>query len=293
MYYFDRPHTFFTNCVRYGLITLAFMTSARSQAVELPPILRPSDYAIERAKALGGQVFKILPLEMNHPAMKGFNQGSMARGVLGRGDYYKFTEGPHRPPLINIVFHRGELTVSSDGRNYGLFADLRDRDLRDINKTLTEAQPVLSYRPPRMQSDIPGERKRLQNVASTGSGLTLRVAAKVGHTYLLRSICFDWADLAVALHIFDISADGSMTVIWKKLEEFEVPPSLFMADAELQEKVHEVLAELKVQDLQVTVEDNVLKFTGSDRNFDRVKAALSERKIPYRGIGYFMQRSVN
>lgn len=281
----------------------ASTTAARAQAENLPEILRPSDYAIDRAKEMGGEVFKMLPLEMNHPAMKGFNNGSMARGVLnetfseysmrsGTGTYYKFTKGPYRPPLIKIGFSYGELTVGN-GHGYGFYTDLGERDLRTVDKTLPEAHYFLSYKPPRMKSDIPGEIRRLKKFTIGGSTLMSRVPVKVGHTYLLRSIDFWLIDMAVVLHVLEAAPDGAITIVWKRLAEFEPPPSLFMPDAELQKLVDAVLAELQVRDLQVTVKDNILIFTGVDKNFERVKAALLERKIPQTGIGYKMKRSIN
>ena len=293
---FDYSPGFLTMLVRCGLIVLALTTAAHAQAEELPPqILRPSDYALAQAKAMGGEVFKFLPQEINNPASKwfysgvGIDNGTYTRIDLGGGKS-EFRKRLYYPPSIELVFLRGEFTVGG-WPNYGFFTDLGERDLRGIDRTLPEAEYFVSYKPPKLESDIRSEIERLKNFTAGGVSLTRRVSVTGGHTYLLRSIRFDLSDLAVVFQVLETFSDGSITIVWKKLASFDVPPRLHMPDEELQKQIDALLADLHVQDLQVTVKDNVLIFTGSDKNFDRVKATLGERKIPYRGIGYYMQRS--
>lgn len=280
-------------------------TAERFRPEKLPDILQPSEYAIGRAKEMGGEVFKLLPLEMNHPVMKGFNSGGSMRSgeqnesfsdwvKSGKGFYYNFANGPHRPPIIKLIYSYGNFTVG-DGRNYGFFLDLGPRDLRTIDKSLREAEFFLSYKPPRMEADIKPEKRRLKEIASVGSTLIVDAPVKAGHTYLLRAIIFGWADIAIALHVLDIEPNGSVTIIWKRLAEFEPALALTIPDAEMQKLVDEVLSELGVRDLEIRVKDNVLHFHGSDANFDRVfdriKVVFSERKIPHPGVGYHKKES--
>lgn len=256
-------------------------TAARAKDEKLPPHLRPSDYAVERAKEMGGEVFKLLPMEL------AYQRGSSI------GAYYCFKDRNYSS--YQISFSRGELNVGG-GWSYGFYTDLGERDFREIDRTSSEGGYFLSYKPPKLEPDIFSEIERLKDIKFDGVKLTRRVAVRDGHTYLLRSINFDRGDTAVVLHVLEISTDGSITIVWKKLAEFPQPVKLFMPDEELQKKVDAVLSELQIQGLKVKIEDNRLIPIGVDvdEKFGRFREALHERKIQYLGIDFsMMKRSVS
>ena len=255
-------------------------TVARAKDEKLPLLLRPSDYAVNRAKEMGGEVFKLISLE------EAYQRGSSF------GTYYFFKNKSYGPEQVGFL--RGDLTVG-DAWNYGFFADLGQRDLREVDRTSPEAAYFLSYKPPRLDPDIRSEIERLKDINVDGVKLTRRVAVRVGHTYLLRSINYDYgSDMAVVLHVVESSTDGTITIIWKKIAEFSQPIRLFMPDEEMQKKVDAVLTELQIRGMKVKIEDNMLIPMGVDvdQEFGQLKEALHERKIPYRGIVFsMMQRS--
>ena len=47
--------------------------------------------------------------------------------------------------------------------------------------------------------------------------------AIIGHTYALRAINYKKADTFVVFNILTRNGDGSLTVYWKKIEEFPTP----------------------------------------------------------------------
>lgn len=258
----------------------ALNTVARAKDDKLPAHLRPSDYAVERAREMGGEVFKLLSLDV------AYDRGSSF------GAYYSFKDRSYAS--YQFSFLRGELKVGG-GWSYGFYTDLGVREFRELDRTSPEAGYFLSYKPPKLEPDILGEIERLKDVKVDGVRLTRRVGVRAGHIYLLRSIDFDWADTAVVLQVLEISTDGSITIVWKKLAEFPQAIKLFMPDEEMQKKVDAVLSEIPIRGLKVKIEDNRLIPMGVDvdQEFGQLKEALHERKIPYRGIVFsMMQRSV-
>ncbi len=264
-----------------------------------PPILRPSQYAIDRAKEMDADVFKLIPKTPYQPALNWFTS-AYSKGPLGEGSFLRVDLGDgnselrkrvYFPPWIQVSLNHGELNVGG-GFDYGFFTDLGERDLRTVDKTLPEAQYFLSYKPPRLESDIPSEIEKRKNFTVGGLNLVRSVPVKVGHTYLVRSIQFIWSDMVVVFNVLETFPDGSITIVWKKLAEFEMPLKLFMPDAELQQKVDAALADLRIEDLQVTVRDNRLVPIGLDveKSFSRLKEELSKRGIPDLGIDFSRMR---
>ncbi|MGE3468041.1 MAG: hypothetical protein AB7J13_14060 [Pyrinomonadaceae bacterium] len=239
-----------------------------------PEYLRPSDHAVQRANEMDGEVFKIYSVDW------GYVRGSSF------GAYYSFKNQDYSS--YQFSFATGELKVGG-GLSYGFYTDLGVRDFREIDKTSPEAAYFLSYRPPNLEPDIRRDIERLKNENIDGVSLSRQIGIKVGHTYLLRSIDFRFADTAVVLQIVESSTDDSLTIVWKKLAEFERPRILLISDDELRRKVSRVLADLAISDLTFTVKNNYVTFEGPRMNFDRVKTALNERQIPYCGIAYGTQ----
>ena len=259
-------------------------TVARATDEKLPLLLRPSDYAVNRAKEMGGEVFKLLPFRFRDPT--GLNHYYYPS--QGSYSFKNRSHGSHQ-----ITYLDGEFRTGGPW-DFGFFADLGERDLREVDSSSPDAKYFLSYKPPYLDPDIRREIERLNDTKEADIRLTRSVAVHAGHTYLLRSIDFDQADTAVVLYVLEISTDGSITIVWKKLADFPVPPKLFMSDEEMQKKVDAVLAELQIRGLQIKIEDNMLIPIGVDvdQAFDRFREALHERKIQYRGINFSMlQRS--
>jgi len=259
-------------------------TAARAKDDKLPPLLRPSDYAVERAREMGGEVFRLLPFAFREPHP--LNNYHPWQG------YYSFKDRSHGSHQIEFI--HGELMTGGPW-DYGFFADLGPRDLREVDSSSPESEYFMSYKPPIFDIDIRREIERLKDTRIAGLRLTRTVTPKPGHTYLLRSISFDGfvrsmpefngLDLVVALHVLETSTEGSITIVWKKLGIFPQPLRLHMPDEEYQKKVDALIVELKLQGLRVKVNDNCLVEIGSKKEFSQLLDALRERKIPYRGFG--------
>lgn len=262
-------------------------TSPSAIPRELPSYLRPSDFAVDRAKEMGGEVFKLL----DYAGIR--DPSSVDPSYHPFQAYYSFKDRSHGSDQIRLV--RGELRTGGPW-NYGFFADLGEIDLRKINIDSPEAAYFAGYKVPALNDEIRQEINRLSDVMVDGLRLKRSIEAKAGHTYLLRAISFDGFvrtnepdghDLVVALYVLEILPDESVTIVWKKLAAFVPQVRLFMTDEELQKKVDVVITESKIPGLKVKVSDNCLVNIGSSttRDFDRFLEILGKRNIPNRGIG--------
>ena len=250
-------------------------TKSGTGAKELPPLLRPSEYAADRAIEMGSEVFKLLPYGPNTRSSD--------------GAYYSFTNRSHSP--YQLFLTKGELTTGA-GWDYGFFAELGQIDLRDVDNLSPAAEYFLAYRPPKLTHEVGIEIDRLKNLQIGGMQLTRRVKPRVGHTYLLRSITFFFSDIVIALNVLEISPDGALTIVWKKLAEFERPRRLFMSDSELRIKVTAVLTALAFQDVGFNVKENYLTFTGPEMRFTEIEAELRQQGIRHCGITHGKQSTL-
>lgn len=257
----------------------ALNSALRAKDEKLPPLLRPSDYAIYRAKEMGGEAFMLLSGDFPDPT------GLKAYYYPFQG-CYSFKD--HLHGVDQIGFLRGNLTVGN-AWSYGFFADLGIQDFREVDRNSQEVAYFLSYKPPRLDADILSEIERLREINVDGLKMTRSAAAHVGHTYLLRSIDYiNGYDIAVVLSVAEVVPSGPITIFWKKLALFQPPIKLFMTDEEMQRKVDAVVSELGIPGLRVKVEDNkILVINGkAGPDFEKLKAALHKRNIPYRALGY-------
>jgi hypothetical protein len=257
--------------------------AARARDEKLLPLLRPSDYAIDRAKEMGGEIFKLLPKE-----------SSTERGTHF-GSSYSFKNKSYGRDGGQFCFAHGDILIYST-RSIAFLTDLGQRDLSTVDKSSPEADYFLSYIPPKLEPDIRSENERLKDINVGGVRLTRRVAPRVGNTYLLRSIEYLYSnDVAVVLHVVEKSTDGAITIVWKEIARFPEPIKLFMPDEEMQKKVDAVITELRMESVQVRVHENRIFFKGIDdyQQYELIKDAIHKRKIPYRTIGFdVMPRSL-
>ncbi len=198
---------------------LAQLVEAESQMKKLSgEYLAPDRADIAEAQKKGLEVFRIMPR-----GLFGANENPLF--IRGGGSYYSFVKKSHSyndTPQIHLEQDR--FSVGFYGGNYGLIADLGERPLDEIDSEDAVASFLLDYRPAEAVSAADGERSKL------GRGLTvealtyqLSVPAKVGRTYLLRSISYDEADTLVALTVARKDSDQSLVVFWKLLKSFEKP----------------------------------------------------------------------
>ena len=179
-------------------------------------ILLPSASDIKQAKTEGVEVFRIMPREVYDHKLT----------IQGGGAYYSFTSTSHDyQKIAQLGLEQSYFSVGFAGANYGLMSDLINLPLSAVSNNSPEVTALLAYRIPIMLRDVRVEQRRARDLLENGIQFKDRWKAVVGHTYVLRAISFDRADIAVAFHVTRKDVDGSLIIFWKSLRVFQ-PPTL-------------------------------------------------------------------
>jgi len=144
--------------------------------------------------------------------------------IQGGGSYYSFTKNSHNyQDIAQIGLEQNNLKVGFAGADYGFITDLGEIPLAEVSKEILDVSFLANYKPPLNISEIRIEQRKARNYEANGIIYKSRMPAVVGHTYVLRAITFDRADVLIALKVHRKDADGSLIIFWKIIEVFEVP----------------------------------------------------------------------
>jgi len=284
------PGAHFMRFLPLFLLLLIGSLSAEAQRESLPDILRPDDAAQLEARRQKAAAVKLLPLGTYPDKIGTFTDSENPIGIRGGGSYFSFSTGSHSLNSVpELEFDSGMLVAWGTG--FGFLADLGLRDLDSVTTSTAEAQFVISYDPPKFAKDVEAAEKSIEGVRIGNLILSEHPKIQIGHCYLLRSVTWDRADLAVAIEIIRQDADGAITILWKTLAELPKRPLLYMADEELANRVNAIIDEAQILCDRVVVKENHLYFLVDDRvgprgdGDRRLEAELKHRKVQYRGSG--------
>lgn len=228
-----------------------------SKANLIEKSLLPAEQDLLLAEAENFEVFRILPREIVH-----FEKD--APFFRGGGAYYSFSTKTHDYNKIpQIGLERDFIKSGFYGASFGFIGYLRDTPLSTISIENEKVGFLANYKPPKILSEIRKEPMKYDRYESDGIIYRGFLPAVVGHTYILRAISFDEADILVALKIHRKDADGSLIIFWKKLQEFETPKLLYQTDEELTAKVEKILQNGRFDGVNFEVKDNVIILRGS------------------------------
>lgn len=152
--------------------------------------------------------------------------------MRGGGAYFSFHYRSHEYGFgSDISFERGQLGVGFAGADYGMLTDIGDTPLETIVAEDPRALFLLDYQPPTKEHEArrEGRKYRAYNGVRVGGVVYgSSVAGQVNHTYLVRSIVYNYSDVLVAFRIVSLNEDGGLTVAWKILKEY--PPTKLIPD---------------------------------------------------------------
>jgi hypothetical protein len=262
---------------------LATTTSAQNPA--LPEVLRPDRTSIAQAEQSGVHVFKLLPRGMfKSDKFTAYEDEENPLGIREGGSYYSFSTGAHSYNRIPQIGYEGGLIMAGGfyGANYGFIRDLGAGSLSNVSLELGVPKFLVDYKPPVLHDEIRVEQRRSHKYETDGGVFIASVPAAVGHVYVLRSINFGEADILVAFRVEQMEKDGSLTIGWKKIKEFDVPKLLFQTDEALRAKVADVLGDPRYTDVVAVVKDDRVTLTGSvaKDSFDALLKAIKEKANP-------------
>lgn len=203
--------------IKIFVFSLFFVFAAQGQT-SLNEILMPSASDYAEAKNQGFEVFKLAPRGM-------FDYERNELSLRGGGAYYSFVNKSHsynETPQVEL--QNDELSVAFYGANYGFIADLGETPLTETGRKNKSTRFLFNYEPKKIETEAREEYQRIgKGFEKEGLKYKQRFAAVVGHTYILRAISYDEADTLVALKVHRRDADGSLTIFWKLLKNFEKP----------------------------------------------------------------------
>jgi|GEM_PF-5210764 len=242
------------------VLLFLFSSFALAQSNVFPAVLEPSvPQGAEKNK-----IFKLLPRDMFKDT-SGSDEGNPI-GIRGGGAYYSFTTGLHSYDKIpQIELDQDSLGVGFYGANYGFMIDLNEAPLKEVSLDLDPAKALVGYIPPTLESEIREEARKSYKYHLENSDFERRLPAKAGHTYLLRAISFDEADIIVAFQILTRNDDGSLEIAWKPLKTFAAPHLMTQAEADLRSKVDEILKDPRYADVRYTLRGEMITLTGSTK----------------------------
>ncbi|CAN5543470.1 hypothetical protein BH10ACI2_BH10ACI2_15830 [soil metagenome] len=247
------------------VFSLLIVSSTFAQKRALPEILVPDAYMESEAQRLGGEAFRILPRGMFKAEAESdsYKDEDNPIGIRGGGAFYSFSTGLHSyNKTPEILFEKGLFLVGAFyGFNYGFIRDLGAVPLSDVSLENVEVMPLTNYVYPQRIADIRSEQDKREYKAN---GFLYRggITATIGHTYVVRTIIFDDADILVALTPLRKSNDGSLDIVFKTLRKFETPKAWYSTDAQLKENLAKTMVSDTYSLLTVDVKDNVITLRG-------------------------------
>ncbi|CAN5459047.1 hypothetical protein BH10ACI1_BH10ACI1_33950 [soil metagenome] len=176
--------------------------------------LFPDFKDLEKAQENELSVFRILPREKYDGRLR----------VQGGGAFYSFSTKSHDyQKVAQICLEQNKLWTGFAGANYGFMTDLGEIPLLELNKESKGINFLFNYQPPIQLAKARIEQAKARNFEENGIIYENHLPIVVGHSYALRSISFDQADVLVIFNIERKEADGSLVVFWKFIETFATP----------------------------------------------------------------------
>lgn len=219
--------------------------------------------------AAGAEVFRILPREK-------YDVGLVS--TRGGGAYYSFSNKSHSyNDIPQIELQRGNLSVGFAGADYGFLTDLGEIPLSEINKESKGVSFLLAHQPPNQLAKARIEQEKGRGFENDGVIYKDALPAAVGHSYVLRAVSFNKADVLVAFKIHREDDDGSLIIFWKLLENFEKPQLIRNEQASSTSNAGIVSAAVS-ESLAAKIEEALRK-----RGFKNVKVDVSTVPMTLRG----------
>ena len=168
--------------------------------------------------------------------------------VLGGGAYYSFTERTHKfGPWSDIRLENNRLFASPTSRAIGIITTLGNVPLESVTADTPGLSFLVSVVPPKTYSGLADLHRRVsQGFESSGFAYGSASEAIPNTTYALRSISYkkdgylvypnlpytrldasrigyDGSDIVVAIRVLRRNEDGSLEILWKRLQKRQSP----------------------------------------------------------------------
>jgi hypothetical protein len=167
----------------------------------------------------------------------------MVLPILGGGAFYSFTEQTHNlGPWSEISLQDGKLIVGFAAQSLGLMLRLGDVPLDSVSPATAGVDYLVRYVPPTALGEATEQRSRnFQGFQVDSRSYQSLLPAAINQTYVARSVIYkkegrlygrvyvphpyeyEGADVLLAFRVVRVSDDGSLTILWKRLQKFSPP----------------------------------------------------------------------
>jgi hypothetical protein len=154
---------------------------------------------------------RLLPRErFDHPSIMPLRGGDA---------FYSFNKTSHEPsPFTDIVFQGSRFWVGVTGRTYALMTEQGKTPLEQLTIDNAAVRFLRDLVPPASYQDFLREMEKNTEGFEVGGNLYKTfLPARLNSTYVLRSTLYNSADTVIAFRVVELDADGSATLLWKRL----------------------------------------------------------------------------
>jgi hypothetical protein len=146
----------------------------------------------------------------------------------GGGAYYSFTELTNEyGNATQIGLERGSFSSMFAGADIGVMVSLGALPLENVDADQDGVRYLAAIVAPTREPDArQWQRRAGGGFEADGFNYKSTLPAIVNSTYVVRSIEFNQADVLVAFRVVRQEEDGSVTLLWKILEQFPTPELL-------------------------------------------------------------------
>ncbi|HLA76480.1 MAG TPA: hypothetical protein VJU18_02750 [Vicinamibacteria bacterium] len=160
-------------------------------------------------------IVRLLPREAldGHPALR------------DGGAYYSFSNLTHEYGSgSDLELSRGTFSVGFGGADYGVLTVLPDVRLESATVDHPAVRYLDSLETPNVEAEARATARKFRRDAVEDKHTFARTAAaRVGSTYALRSVNYGRSDVLVVFQVTREDTDGSMVILWKRLQTYPVP----------------------------------------------------------------------
>ncbi|MBP6824324.1 MAG: hypothetical protein KA368_22445 [Acidobacteria bacterium] len=217
----------------------------RKSGAVLPIVLTEDELTSDERKALtptsedlkanaeflrqsGTGIFRLMRVDkQNHRKVVSADNLAVSGDVLlvGGGAQYSFTKKNHNADKwSDMAWDEDWFLGGVGGQAIGVLVDLGDVSLESVNLESTGLGYLAKFVPATTESAAEKQFQQLEK-GETDNGFNYRLSAlwKLNTTYALRSVNYDRSDLLVAFRAVRQDQNGSLIVLWKKLNSYGTP----------------------------------------------------------------------
>lgn len=173
-------------------------------------------------------IFRLMRFEkQNHRKVVSADNLAVSGDVLlvGGGAQYSFTKKNHNADKwSDMAWDEDWFLGGVGGQAIGVLVDLGDVSLESVKLESAGVGYLAKFLPAATESAAEQQFQQLEK-GEKDNGFSYRLSAlwKLNTTYALRSVNYDRSDLLVAFRVVRQDQNGSLIILWKKLNSYETP----------------------------------------------------------------------